>query len=89
MSGVNEQGFSCARWEKDIWNYKGERDLENCKSSCMLKPLRAAIFAKKVFNHHGTEHYKFCNVKNISKKLIFDGIEIPEAYFGRNQLSTG
>ena len=55
----------------------------------MLEPLRAAIFAKKVFNHHGTEHYKFCNVKNISKKLIFDGIEIPEAYFGRNQLSTG
>ena len=80
---------SYAQGEKRISETIRERDLENCKSSCMLKPLRAAIFAKKVFNHHGTEHYKFCNVKNISKKLIFDGIEIPEAYFGRNQLSTG
>ena len=80
---------SSAQGEKRISETIRERDLENCKSSCMLKPLRAAIFAKKVFNHHGTEHYKFCNVKNISKKLIFDGIEIPEAYFGRNQLSTG
>ena len=80
---------SHAQGEKRISETIRERDLENCKSSCMLKPLRAAIFAKKVFNHHGTEHYKFCNVKNISKKLIFDGIEIPEAYFGRNQLSTG
>ena len=80
---------SYAQGQKRISETIRERDLENCKSSCMLKPLRAAIFAKKVFNHHGTEHYKFCNVKNISKKLIFDGIEIPEAYFGRNQLSTG
>ena len=52
MSEVNEQGFLCARWVKDIWNYKKERGLENRKTY-ILKPLRAWSFAKKVFKHHG------------------------------------
>ena len=53
MSGVNDQGFWCTRWVKDIWNYKGDTDLQNRKSLYMLKPFRASIFAKKVFKHHG------------------------------------
>ena len=55
MSGINEQGFLCARWVKNIWNYNGERGLENRKrATYMFKPFHASIFAKKVFKHHGT-----------------------------------
>ena len=50
---------------------KGKRDLENRKSSYMLKPSRSSIFAKKDFKHHSTYHYKFCNVNNISLKCLF------------------
>ena len=53
ISGVNEQGFLCARWVKDIWNSKEKKGLQNCKSY-MLKLFRASIFAKNVFKHHGT-----------------------------------
>ena len=53
MSGVNEQGFLCRRWGKDIWNYKKERGLENCKNY-MLMPFCTSIFAKNVVENHGT-----------------------------------
>ena len=33
--------------------------------------------------------FKFCNVKKrLFKKSTFDGIEIPETYLSRNQLSA-
>ena len=67
ISEVNEQGLSCARWVKDIWNSKEENGWQNCKSY-MLKPFCASIFAKNVFKDHGIN---FCIVNNGSLKSWF------------------
>ena len=86
MSGVNEQGFLCTRRGKDIWNYKKNRGLENCKNY-LLMPFRTSIFAKNVVKNHGTYPYEVLQCKKrLFKKSLFDGI--CATYFSINQLSA-
>ena len=51
----------------------------------MLNPFLCISFYQKIFTHHGTQHYLVLQCKkHLFKKLIFDGIEMPETYFSRN-----
>ena len=54
MSGVNDQGFLCARWVKDIWDYKGERGLENRKIHIYVEAFPCINFCQEAFKDLGT-----------------------------------